>query len=94
MENTILQHEAVAEAAVIGVPDKKWGQMVKAVVRLKAGMTATGEEIREHCRQHMARFQVPKSVEFVEELPRESGYGKASREELLRIYGGESNKNS
>ena len=87
VENTILRHPAVAEAALIGIPDEKWGQLVKAIVHLKPGMTASEEEIKEHCRQHLARFQVPKSVEFVEELPRDAAYGKISREELLRIYG-------
>ena len=86
VENAILRHPAVAEAALIGIPDEKWGQLVKAIVHLKPGMTASEEEIKEHCRKHLARFQVPKSVEFVEELPRDAAYGKISREELLRIY--------
>jgi len=86
VEKVILQHPAVAEAAIIGIPDKKWGQMVKAVVCLKPGIAASEEEIREHCQKHVARFQVPKSVDFVEKLPREQAYGKISREELVKLY--------
>ena len=69
VENAITRHPAVAEVAVIGVPDKKWGEAVKALVTLKPGQKATGEEIREHCRVYVAGFQVPKSVDFLEELP-------------------------
>jgi acyl-CoA synthetase (AMP-forming)/AMP-acid ligase II len=86
VENAILRHPAIAEAAVIGIPDEKWGEVVKAVVRLKPGTTASEDDIREHCRKHLARYEVPKSVDFVQELPRESAYGKISREELLKIY--------
>ena len=89
VENVIYQHPAVAEAAVIGLPDGKWGQMVKVVVCLKPEMGASEEEIKEHCRKHLARYQVPKKVEFVRELPREKAYGKISREEILKIYGKE-----
>ncbi len=86
VENVILQHPAVAEAAAIGIPDKKWGQLVKAVVRLQPGMTATEEDIREHCRKHLSGFQVPKSVDFMGELPREPIQGKIDRQELIKSY--------
>ena len=86
IEHTISQHPAVAEVAVIGVSDAKWGQMVKALVNLKSGMKATEEEIKEYCRKLLPRFQVPKSIDFVATLPRESTYGKISREDIIRIY--------
>jgi len=90
VEKVILLHPAVAEVAVVGLPDKKWGQLVKAVVRLKPKTVATEQEIREYCRKHLASFQVPKSVSFLEELPRESAYGKVRRDELVKMYSPES----
>jgi len=71
VEGCIAKHQAVKEAAIIGVPDPKWGQAVKAVVVLKEGETATAEEIIEHCRANIASYKKPKSVEFVEALPRQ-----------------------
>lgn len=76
-----MKHPAVAEVAVIGVPDEKWGNLVRAVVHLKPGMKASEEDIKEHCRRHVARYQVPKSVVFAASLPREVAYGKISRQE-------------
>jgi acyl-CoA synthetase (AMP-forming)/AMP-acid ligase II len=72
VENAIYTHPAVDEVAVIGVPDPEWGQEVKAVVVLKKGMTATEEEISEHCRKELASFKRPRYVEFIDELPRTS----------------------
>ena len=71
VEGCIQKHPAVKEAAIIGVPDPKWTQSVKAVVVLKAGQTATADEIIEHCRAHIASYKKPRSVEFVEALPRD-----------------------
>lgn len=86
VEEAILRHPAVAEVAVIGIPDEKWGQVVTAVTCLKPGHSATEEEIRDHCRQHLAAFQVPKSVIFTEKLPRDIAYGKIDRKGLIRAY--------
>jgi long-chain acyl-CoA synthetase len=71
VEGCIQKHPAVKEAAIIGVPDPKWTQSVKAVVVLEAGQTATADEIIEHCRAHIASYKKPRSVEFVDALPRD-----------------------
>jgi acyl-CoA synthetase (AMP-forming)/AMP-acid ligase II len=71
VEAAVAQHPAVAECAVIGVPDPEWTQSVKAVVALKDGAIATAEEIVEHCRTRIASYKKPRSVEFLEKLPRQ-----------------------
>ena len=86
VESVILEHPAVSEVAVIGVHDEKWGQVVTAVTCLKPGHHATEEEIKDHCRKHMAAFQVPKSVIFTEKLPRDVAYGKIDRRALIKTY--------
>jgi len=85
VENAILRHPAVAEVAVIGVPDEKWGEAVKALVTLKPGQQATEEEIRTHCREYLAGYQVPKSVDFLEDLPKDH-QGKIAVKQLIKLY--------
>ena len=70
VEAAIHQHPAVLESAVFGVPDETWGEAVKAVVVLKPGMQATAEEIIATAGEHLASYQKPKSVDFVDSLPK------------------------
>ncbi|MET0372103.1 MAG: AMP-binding protein [Sphingobium sp.] len=70
VEACILQHEAVEQVCVIGVPDPKWDQNVKAVVVLKADAIATADDIVQHCRDRISSFKKPKIVAFADRLPR------------------------
>lgn len=85
VEDAILEHPSVAEVAVIGVPDDKWGEMVKALVVLKKGQAATEEEIISHCKKRLAGFKCPKSVEFDESLPKTS-IGKVAKNVIREKY--------
>ncbi len=71
VEACINSHPAVKESAIIGVPDPQWTQSVKAIVVLNEAATTTAEDIIEHCRSHIASYKKPKSVEFVDALPRQ-----------------------
>jgi acyl-CoA synthetase (AMP-forming)/AMP-acid ligase II len=86
VENVLYAHPAVEEAAVIGIPDPEWGQEPLAVVVLKKGMTAAAEDIMEFCRQKMSSFKRPRSVVFIDELPRTST-GKVLKRVLREQYG-------
>ncbi len=86
VEEVLRSHSKVEEAAVIGVPDIEWGQQPRAIVVLKKGETATGEEIMEFCRTRLAGFKRPRSVLFIEALPR-NPMGKILRKNLRGEYG-------
>ncbi len=70
IEAVLYNHEKILEAAVIGVPDDDWGEAVKAVLVLKQGKTSTPDEIVRYCREHLAGYKIPQSVDFVDELPK------------------------
>jgi long-chain acyl-CoA synthetase len=85
VEDVLYKHPAVAEAAVIGVPDPIWVERVHAVIALKADTTATEKEIIAFCKEHIASYKVPKSVEFVASLPK-NPQGKILKKEIRAKY--------
>ena len=85
IERAILAHSSVLEAAVIGVPDKKWGEVPKAIIVLKPGEAATENDLIQHCQKHLSRFKIPKSIDFVKSLPK-SGTSKILKRELRERY--------
>ena len=84
IEEVMQRHPAVNEVAVIGVPDAKWGEAIKACVVLKDPQT-TEEELLEFCYRHLPRYKVPKSVDFVSEIPK-NAYGKVQKNVLREKY--------
>jgi fatty-acyl-CoA synthase len=85
VEDCLYQHPAVAEACVIGVPDEKWGETVKALVVLKPGASASEQELIDHCRGTLAHFKCPTSVEFRDEFARTST-GKLQKFKIREPY--------
>jgi len=85
VEDCLYQHTAVAECAVIGVPDEKWGETVKALVVLRDGHSATQDELIAHCRDRMSHFKCPTSVDMVDALPR-TATGKLQKFKLRQPF--------
>ena len=85
VEEILMAHPGVAEAAVIGVPDEVWGEAVKALVVPKEGADFTDAQIIEHCRRNLAGYKKPRSVEFIREIPKNL-YGKIDRRALKEPY--------
>jgi acyl-CoA synthetase (AMP-forming)/AMP-acid ligase II len=85
VENVLYQHPAILEAVVIAVPDDRWGEAVKAVVVLKSGEDAIQEDIITFCKEHIARYKAPKSIDFTDSLPKNSA-GKILRKKVREKY--------
>jgi fatty-acyl-CoA synthase len=86
VENVLFSNPAVAEAAVIGVKDEKWGEVGRAIVALKPNQTLTEQEVIEFCQGKLAKYKIPKSVVFISALPRNAA-GKVLKTDLRKQYG-------
>ncbi|MGN6405905.1 o-succinylbenzoate--CoA ligase [Sinomonas sp.] len=85
IEAVIVELPQVASVAVIGVPDEKWGEVPRAIVTLRVGAELTDDDVRTHLDGRLARYKIPKSVVFVEEMPRTAS-GKIRKAELRKQY--------
>jgi len=86
VENAILKHPAIKEVAVISVPDPRWSEAIRAVVVIKDENDITEDELKNHCREVLSGFQIPKSFVFVSKLPRDEAR-RVQLAELKRLYG-------
>lgn len=85
IENALYSHEDIEDVAVIGIPDKKWGEAVKAIVVKKPNTKLTGEDVITYAKTQIANFKCPKTVDFIEALPRNAS-GKILRKELRKDF--------
>jgi acyl-CoA synthetase (AMP-forming)/AMP-acid ligase II len=84
VERVLYEHDAVLEAAVVGRPDERWGEVPVAFVVLRAGESVTADQLIAHCASHLAKYKVPKDVTFIEALPRNPS-GKVLKRELRPV---------
>ncbi|AWK89487.1 fatty acyl-CoA synthetase [Azospirillum thermophilum] len=85
VEEALYTHPAVAEVAVVALPDPKWIEAISAFIVLREGRSVTPEELIEHCRGHLAHFKLPKRIEFLDQLPRNTA-GKLLKRELRKSF--------
>ena len=88
VEEALLRHPDVEEAAVIGVPHERWGETIKAIVVKKKGTALTEQELIDFCKQHIASYKKPTSINFTESIPKTETGGKTSKWKLREQYTG------
>jgi len=86
IDEALLKHPAVLEAAAVGIPDAVYGQEILACIVRRPGVACSEEELRAHCLRELGRFKTPKSLRFVTELPKGPS-GKVQRLKLLELVG-------
>jgi fatty-acyl-CoA synthase len=86
VENVLYQNDSIAEAAVIGIPDERWGQVGRVVVVVKPGRELSENNVIAHCAANLARYKLPHSVVFTQALPR-NATGKVHKPTLRRRFG-------
>ena len=85
VEEVLFKHPNVSDAAVIGIPDEKWGEAIKAYIVTTSSSEGDAEEIRSFCEQEISKIKVPKIIEFIKEIPRNAG-GKVLKTELRKNH--------
>jgi len=88
VEKVLMLHPNIEEAVVIGVSDERWGEVPKALMVVKKGKSITKEEITSYCMDKLAKYKIPKYIEFIESIPKTSA-GKILRRQLAEKYGTE-----
>jgi fatty-acyl-CoA synthase len=85
VEAVLIEHPAVADCAVFGIPDDEWGEQVKAAVQFESGATAGADELIGWCRERLAGYKCPKTVDVHKAMPREAT-GKLKKRHLRDVY--------
>ena len=85
IEGALEHHPDIYEVAVFGIPDEEWGETVHAVIVARDGAALSDQDVRSYAREHLAGYKIPRSIDWIDELPK-TGSGKVLKRELRRPY--------